>query len=71
MELTEMIKQAANSLFDEIVSIRRALHRRPELSFQEYETAAYICRYLKDVYKRQRQVIRTTKEGTKPAPVFS
>ena len=47
MELTEMIKQAANSLFDEIVSIRRALHRRPELSFQEYETAAYICRYLK------------------------
>ena len=35
MELTEMIKQAANSLFDEIVSIRRALHRRPELSFQK------------------------------------
>lgn len=30
------------------VEIRRAIHRRPELAFQEFETAALIRRYLED-----------------------
>ena len=36
------IKQLAESIFDEILSIRRHLHKIPELSFKEYKTSAYI-----------------------------
>jgi len=36
------IKQLAESIFDEVVSIRRHLHKNPELSFNEYKTSAYI-----------------------------
>jgi len=36
------IKQLAESIFDEVVSIRRHLHKNPELSFKEHKTSAYI-----------------------------
>ena len=36
------IKELADRIFDNIVSIRRDLHKNPELSFQEYKTSAYI-----------------------------
>jgi len=36
------IKQLAESIFDEILSIRRHLHKNPELSFKEHKTSAYI-----------------------------
>lgn len=36
------IKQLAESIFDEVVEIRRHLHQYPELSFNEYKTSAYI-----------------------------
>ena len=36
------IKQLAESIFDEILSIRRHLHKIPELSFKEHKTSAYI-----------------------------
>ncbi|MEC7646555.1 MAG: M20 family metallopeptidase [Bacteroidota bacterium] len=36
------IKELAESCFDDIVSIRRHLHKYPELSFDEYKTSAYI-----------------------------
>ena len=38
----EHILRAAESLLPEIVEIRRHIHQHPELSFTEYETAAYI-----------------------------
>jgi len=38
----EKIKQLSADFFDEIRSIRHHLHRNPELSFQEYETAQFI-----------------------------
>ena len=40
------IKQLVDEIFDEAVAIRRAIHQNPELSFEEYETAALICSYL-------------------------
>ena len=40
--MIEEIKEMANSVFDEIVEIRRHLHQHPELSFHEYKTSAYI-----------------------------
>ena len=36
------IKQLAESTFDEVVSIRRHIHKNPELSFKEHKTSAYI-----------------------------
>ena len=36
------IKQLADSAFDEIVEIRRYIHKNPELSFKEHKTSAYI-----------------------------
>ena len=36
------IKQLAESAYDEIVEIRRYIHKNPELSFKEHKTSAYI-----------------------------
>ena len=36
------IKQLTESAFDEIVEIRRYIHKNPELSFNEHKTSAYI-----------------------------
>src|SRR5690554_4983391 len=43
----EEIINSAKSIQPKLVEIRRWLHRHPELSFQEQETAAYIARQLK------------------------
>jgi amidohydrolase len=40
------IKSLAKELLPEIISIRRHLHANPELSFEETETAKYICSIL-------------------------
>ncbi len=42
------IKQLASSHFQDAVAIRRHLHRHPELSFKEVETAAYISARLSE-----------------------
>lgn len=42
----EDIKQIAEEIFDDIVNIRRTLHRNPELGFQEFKTAELICKHL-------------------------
>jgi len=46
MNLKEKIQQLAQSSFNEIVEIRRAIHSNPELAFEEFETAALVCRKL-------------------------
>jgi amidohydrolase len=38
----EQIQNLANLIFEEIVGYRRHLHTHPELSFKEFETAAFI-----------------------------
>jgi amidohydrolase len=38
----QRLQSKANSYFDEMVAIRRHLHRNPELSYEEHETTAYI-----------------------------
>jgi amidohydrolase len=42
----DKIKSLAKELLPEIISIRRHLHANPELSFEETETANYICSIL-------------------------
>ena len=36
------IKQLSETIFDEVVAIRRYMHQNPELSFKEHKTSAYI-----------------------------
>ena len=36
------IKEIASNIFDDIVKIRRDIHKNPELSFEEYQTSSYI-----------------------------
>ena len=40
--LQEEIKQLANEIYSGVIENRRHLHRYPELSFQEHETAAFV-----------------------------
>jgi len=40
------IKQIAEQIADEVISLRRDLHKIAELSFEEYKTAAYVAEYL-------------------------
>ena len=44
--LINKIKQLSEDYFDKVLAIRRHLHQHPELSFQEYETAAFVEREL-------------------------
>jgi len=48
MNLSEKIKQLADSYSDEIIEIRRHLHKNPELSFREFNTSAYITSKLEE-----------------------
>ena|ERR1035437_6434687 len=47
--IKEKIKLLAKNYSSEIISIRRHLHKNPELSFEEYKTADYISEYLKNL----------------------
>ena len=46
--LKEKIQQLSHDYHDQIVAIRRHIHAHPELSFQEYNTAKFIAKTLKD-----------------------
>jgi amidohydrolase len=47
--LISQIKNLAKTLAPEIVEIRRHLHTHPELSYQEYNTAAYVQQQLQQL----------------------
>lgn len=43
------IQSLADKYFDEMVRVRRHLHRHPEVSYQEYETTEYIIEKLEEL----------------------
>ncbi|WP_036601552.1 M20 metallopeptidase family protein [Olivibacter sitiensis] len=49
MILKERIMNLATSLYEEVVAHRQHIHAHPELSFEEYNTAAYIRQQLHDM----------------------
>jgi amidohydrolase len=46
--MINIIKKNVDDIYDEIVSIRRHLHKYPELSFNEYKTSLFIKKILTD-----------------------
>lgn len=42
----KQIQEKAESVFAEVLEVRRHIHQHPELSFKEFETSKYICSLL-------------------------
>lgn len=57
--LKERIKELAGSIYPETVTVRRHLHANPELSFEEYNTAAYIKNQLDSMGIRWKSIANT------------
>ena len=54
------VQRLSGEFFEEIISVRRHLHSKPELSFEEYATCAYISSRLKDAgISHQSGVVKT------------
>lgn len=47
--LQERIKSLAKAYKQEVIALRRHLHAHPELSFKEFETAAFVAKKLKEI----------------------
>lgn len=47
--LQERIKSLAQAYKQEVIALRRHLHAHPELSFKEFETAAFVAEKLKEI----------------------
>lgn len=60
MDLKERIKSIANRNAEKVVAIRRHIHSNPELSFQEFNTAKYIAKSLKELGLEQVESVANT-----------
>lgn len=60
MSLVSKIKSRAESIFPEILSLRREIHQSPELSFEEVKTAALVSRILTQAKIPFKEKIATT-----------
>lgn len=47
--MTEKIKQVAKEIEGKLIQIRRHLHQYPELGYEEYTTADYLCKQLDEI----------------------
>lgn len=68
------IREASEALFPRLVELRRAFHRRPELAYQEFETARTVAAFLDESGIPHRTGIAGTGvvariDGAHPGPV--
>ncbi|MEG1441504.1 MAG: amidohydrolase [Oscillospiraceae bacterium] len=47
--MTKEIFEFANKIQNELIEMRREIHKNPELSFEEFETSQYICKKLDEI----------------------
>ncbi len=71
--MIDQIKTLAGEVFPEVVRLRRAIHRQPELAFEEYETARLVKQTLAPLgLTMQTGVAKTgvvaTLQGGRPGP---
>lgn len=74
--MINQLYERLDDIYDEIVSVRRHLHKHPELSFQEYETAKYIANYHKQLGHKVRtgvggNGVLAYLEGEHPGPTVA
>ncbi|MDX1421011.1 MAG: M20 family metallopeptidase [Rubricoccaceae bacterium] len=74
--MLDRIRALADEAHPEVVRLRRAIHRRPELAFEEHETAALIAETLRGLGLEPRTGVATTGvvahiEGARPGPVVA
>ena len=74
--MLDRIRALADDGFDETVRLRRQIHRRPELAYEEHETAALIADTLREMgVETQTDVARTGVvahvEGGRPGPTVA
>ncbi len=75
MDLKEKILYLTNRYYDEIVQIRRYIHKNPELSYYENETSAFIEKMLQEYGVNYKKGFVNTGiiawlQGEKPGPVI-
>ena len=44
--LSEEIKKLSSDVLSEVVSLRRTIHKEPELGFKEFKTSTLVANYL-------------------------
>lgn len=59
MSIKSKIQEQAQSLTPKLIEIRRHIHAHPELSFQEFETAELIEKYLKELGLKPQRMANT------------
>lgn len=74
--MVDDLKRLSDSLFPRVVAWRRALHQRPELAFEEHETARFVAEQLAplglDVQTGVAQTgVVATVEGALPGPTLA
>ena len=57
--MIERIKSLVKEIVGEVVDVRRQIHKKPELSFEEYETASLIHTFLSSLNIEHEYVART------------
>ena len=60
----ESIKKHAKAVSEQVLTVRRTIHSRPELSFEEHETADYIAAQLTEAGILFRRIAGRASKGT-------
>ncbi len=74
--MLDRIRALADEVFPEVVRLRRQIHRRPELAFEEHETARLVAETLRPLgYSVRTGAAKTgvvaTLEGERPGPALA
>ncbi len=60
MDLKTAIEAISDEIADSLISVRRTIHKRPELAFEEHETSALVADHLKSLGVFQRNGVAGT-----------
>ena len=74
--MLDRVHSLADDVFPEVVRLRRQIHRRPELAFEEHETAALIAQTLREIGLDPTEGVAETGvvahvEGGRPGPTVA